>query len=811
VVTIKDGTTTLGTATASATGAWTFTPTGLANGAHNFSVSQTDVAGNTGTANLAVTLDTVAAAPVLALAADTGSLATDKITNNGTVNVTGLETGATWQYSTNAGTTWVAGTGTSVTLTGDGAKTVIVRQTDAAGNVSANSASLGFMLDTTAPVPTIALVTDSGTSTTDKITNSAALKGTAEANSGVTIKDGTTTLGTTTASATGAWIFTPTGLLDGAHSFSVSQTDVAGNVGIAVLAMTLETVAPKPILALALDTGSSATDKITKTGTVNVSGLTAGATWQYSINAGSTWTTGTGTSFTLTGAGTKAVLVRETDPAGNISANASINFTLDTVATVPILALALDTGSSATDKITSTGVLNVTGLEAGGTWEYSTNAGTTWTTGTGTSFLLTGDGAKAVVVRQTDVAGNVSANSTSLAFTLDTVATGLTAKLVTDSGSSATDSITNAKGLTGTAEANAVVTIKEGTTTVGTATATAAGVWTFTPTTLTAGTHTFAVSETDTAGNIASTSLVMTYDILAPTVAITTAATAVTYTNIQTIAGTGEAGTTVQLFDGTTAIGVVMTVDATGHWTEAVTLATTATSHSITAKDTDTAGNVGISAAVVFSTDTIVQGGTTATVTGTAGNDRIYVNSANKTVGGGAGDDAFTFNIGASSDTHAITGGTGIDTLDFGLETTAITANLATGTASGSQIGTVTMNTVENVVGGSANDTIIGDANANTLTGGAGNDILTGGAGIDTFVYTPAFGFDTITDFTAGAGTTHDILQLSLGAQFSSLAQVIAAATQVGANTVITVDATDTVTLNNVNKTALVASNFVFV
>jgi hypothetical protein len=112
--------------------------------------------------------------------------------------------------------------------------------------------------------------------------------------------------------------------------------------------------------------------------------------------------------------------------------------------------------------------------------------------------------------------------------------------------------------------------------------------------------------------------------------------------------------------------------------------------------------------------------------------------------------------------------------------------------------------------GTSRTQTIAGDANANTLAGGAGNDILTGGAGVDTFVYTPAFGFDAITDFTARAGATHDTLQLALGSQFSSLAQVIAASTQVGANTVITIDATDTITLNNVNKTALVASNFVF-
>jgi Ca2+-binding RTX toxin-like protein len=808
-VTLTEGATSV-TVVADAAGNWSYTPIGLANGVHNFVVSESNNVGLVGTASLTLTLDTAVSAPVLALAADTGLSGTDKITNNGNVNVTSLEAGATWAYSLNAGTTWTAGSGTSVALTGDGAKTIIVRQTDVAGNVSANSASLAFTLDTTVPAVTgLALAADTGSSATDKITNNGIVNVTgleAGATWAYSLNAGTTwTAGSGTSVAL-------TG--DGAKAIIVRQTDVAGNVSAnsTSLAFTLDTTIPAPILALAADTGLSGTDKITNNGIVNVTGLEPGATWAYSINAGTTWTAGSGTSVVLTGAGAKAIIVRQTDAAGNVSANsASLAFTLDTTApAVTSLALAADTGSSATDKITNNAAVNVTGLEAGAIWAYSLNAGTTWTAGSGTSVALIGDGAKAIIVRQTDIAGNVSANSTSLAFTLDTVAQNLTAKLVTDSGSSATDSITNAKGLTGTAEANAVITVKEGTTTLGTATATAAGVWTFTPTTLTAGAHTFAVSETDRAGNIASTTLAITYDILAPTVAITTAATAVTYTNIQTIAGTGEAGTKVQLYDGTTSIGVLMTVDATGHWSEAVTLATTATSHSITAKDTDTAGNVGTSAAVVFTTDTIIQGGTLATVTGTTGNDRIYVNSPNKTVGGAAGADAFSFNIGISADTHAITGGAGIDTLDFALETTAMIANLATGTASGSQVGTITVNTVENVVGSSAADTITGDANVNTLTGGAGNDILTGGAGIDTFVYQPAFGFDTITDFVAGAGTTHDVLQLSLGTQFSSLAQVIAASTQVGANTVITIDATDTITLNNVTKTALVASNFVF-
>jgi serralysin len=67
-----------------------------------------------------------------------------------------------------------------------------------------------------------------------------------------------------------------------------------------------------------------------------------------------------------------------------------------------------------------------------------------------------------------------------------------------------------------------------------------------------------------------------------------------------------------------------------------------------------------------------------------------------------------------------------------------------------------------------------------------------------------------ITDFTAGTGVA-DVLRLSLGTAFDTLSEVLAAATQVGANTVITFDVNNTITLNNVTKTALVADDFAFV
>ena len=116
--------------------------------------------------------DTSIAVPTLALLTDSG-VSTDKITNVGTVSVSNLETGGTYSYSTDAGVTFTTFTGSTFTLSGDGSKSVLVKQVDAAGNTGTSTA-LAFTLDKTIATPTVALTTDSGTAG-DKITNSAAL------------------------------------------------------------------------------------------------------------------------------------------------------------------------------------------------------------------------------------------------------------------------------------------------------------------------------------------------------------------------------------------------------------------------------------------------------------------------------------------------------------------------------------------------------------------------------------------------------------------------------------------------------------
>src|SRR5207245_3157288 len=98
------------------------------------------------------THDTTApAAPTVVLTSDTGSSSSDKITSNGALSVTGVESGASVQYSTNGGATW-----TSSFTAVEGANTVQVRQVDVAGNPTATPTSFSFTLDTTIATPTVA-------------------------------------------------------------------------------------------------------------------------------------------------------------------------------------------------------------------------------------------------------------------------------------------------------------------------------------------------------------------------------------------------------------------------------------------------------------------------------------------------------------------------------------------------------------------------------------------------------------------------------------------------------------------------------
>ncbi|MBU3006292.1 beta strand repeat-containing protein, partial [Cobetia amphilecti] len=175
---------------------------------------------------------------------------------------------------------------------------------------------------------------------------------------------------------------------------------------------------------------------ITSNGEVTVSGLEADATWEYSLDGGSNWIGGTGTTFTLD-EGVYAdgdVQIRQTDVAGNVSTEVSLGaVTVDATIAAPSLALSEDTNIT-DDGITSNGEVTVSGLEADASWEYSLDGGSNWIDGTGTTFTLDeGSYADGVVqIRQTDVAGNVSDAVNLGAVTVDNTAPGAPPTLVID-------------------------------------------------------------------------------------------------------------------------------------------------------------------------------------------------------------------------------------------------------------------------------------------------------------------------------------------------------------------------------------------
>ncbi|WP_155640521.1 Ig-like domain-containing protein, partial [Burkholderia stagnalis] len=330
-------------------------------GLNDVQVRQTDIAGNTSDpTSFGFTLDTFAAAPGVALTTDSGSSASDHVTNVGTLNLTGVETGAVVEYSIDGGHTW----STSFSAT-EGLNDVQVRQTDIAGNTS-NPTSFSFTLDTFATAPGVALTTDSGSSASDHVTNVGTLNLTG-VETGATVEysiDGGHTWSTSFSA------------VEGLNDVQVRQTDIAGNTSDPTsFGFTLDTFAAAPGVALTTDSGSSASDHVTNVGTLNLTGVETGAVVEYSIDGGHTWST----SFSAT-EGLNDVQVRQTDIAGNTSNPTSFSFTLDTFATAPGVALTTDSGSSASDHVTNVGTLNLTGVETGATVEYSIDGGHTWST-----------------------------------------------------------------------------------------------------------------------------------------------------------------------------------------------------------------------------------------------------------------------------------------------------------------------------------------------------------------------------------------------------------------------------------------------
>ena len=212
-------------------------------------------------------------------------------------------------------------------------------------------------------------------------------------------------------------------------------------------------------------------------------------------------------------------------------------------------------------------------------------------------------GTHVITATSTDEWGTVDGPSEARTFVVDTTAPAAPVIITPAAGAfvPATD-----VEITGTAEPNATVRIRESSVVRGSAQTDAAGAWTvilgFTD-----GAHSITAEAVDPAGNVGpSVARAFTVDSVAPPPPsiLTPAQHAFLNSSTVTVGGTAEPGATIELFMEANPAGTT-TVGGGGAWSITITLADGA--HSATAIAVDAAGNEGpLSEARVFAVDTVV-------------------------------------------------------------------------------------------------------------------------------------------------------------------------------------------------------------
>jgi len=263
----------------------------------------------------------------------------------------------------------------------------------------------------------------------------------------------------------------------------------------------------------------------------------------------------------------------------------------------------------------------------------------------------------------------------------------------------------------------------------------------------------------------------------------------------------GGAGDDTYAFDADSALGTDTITDASGSGTDTLDFTGTSSVVTVNLGSANQAVNsnltLNLTAAQI---ENVIGGGSSDALTGNAlnnvlsggtggndtlngmdGNDTLTGGAGNDALLGGAGDDTYLFDTDSALGTDTITdaAGNGTDTLNFSDSSNAITVNLGTAgnqivnsrltlnlTAAqmenvigGSNNDSITGNTLDNVLsGGSGNDALNGGDGKDTLTGGSGNDSLTGGNGNDVYSFDTdsALGSDTLTEISGGGTDTLD-------------------------------------------------------
>ncbi|WP_057527354.1 non-fimbrial adhesin SiiE [Salmonella enterica] len=532
-----------------ADGQWIFdSPNTLVDGTYTLRVEATDEAGNIANKDLVFNIDTNIQVPTIALDAgqDTGANTADNITNIsrptftiGNVDPDVIKVVVTidgHDYSaTKVGAGWQFTPGNAIP---DGSYNITVTVEDKAGN-TATSKPLPVVIDTTAEIESVTLVTDSGDSDVDNITKVDKPQFsivTADDITHVRVKiDNAANWIELTKGGDGRWIFNVgSALPDGQHTLLVDVTDIAGNVAQETLQFTIDTTLREPTIVLdpTHDTGDDTNDNLTKINKpVFIIGNVDNDVSHIVVHIdGRDYTIeNTGGNLTFTpdqplSDGQHTISVTVTDIAGNTKTSAELKIEIDTQVQIDSVTLTTDSGVNDHDNVTNAtrpsfeiatpdDVTSVLVSFDGVNWTpISKNAAGQWEFTAGSALP---DGHYTLHVQATDRAGN-TANST-LGFTVDTQIDGLSVVMLDDAGKDSTDGITNITSprfeISAREPLQSVTVILNGKSS--TLTQGAGNKWLFTPDTpLVDGTYKIEIVAEDIAGNKISKEVSFTIDTI---------------------------------------------------------------------------------------------------------------------------------------------------------------------------------------------------------------------------------------------------------------------------------------------------------
>ncbi|EBH6396178.1 Ig-like domain repeat protein [Salmonella enterica] len=532
-----------------ADGQWIFdSPNTLVDGTYTLRVEATDQAGNIANKDLVFNIDTNIQVPTIALDAgqDTGANTADNITNIsrptftiGNVDPDVIKVVVTIDghdyNATKVGAGWQFTPGNAIP---DGSYNITVTVEDKAGN-TATSKPLPVVIDTTAEIESVTLVTDSGDSDVDNITKVDKPQFsivTADDITHVRVKiDNAANWIELTKGGDGRWIFNVgSALPDGKHTLLVDVTDIAGNVAQETLQFTIDTTLREPTIVLdpTHDTGDDTNDNLTRINKpVFIIGNVDNDVSHIVVHIDGRDYTIENTRGNLTftpdqplSDGQHTISVTVTDIAGNTKTSAELQIEIDTQVQIDSVTLTTDSGVNDHDNVTNAtrpsfeiatpdDVTSVLVSFDGVNWTpISKNAAGQWEFTAGSALP---DGHYTLHVQATDRAGN-TANST-LGFTVDTQIDGLSVVMLDDAGKDSTDGITNITSprfeISAREPLQSVTVILNGKSS--TLTQGAGNKWLFTPDTpLVDGTYKIEIVAEDIAGNKISKEVSFTIDTI---------------------------------------------------------------------------------------------------------------------------------------------------------------------------------------------------------------------------------------------------------------------------------------------------------